>query len=224
MNDLVPEIIEALKSRACAKQQIYRNTLATFQNMKTICQALVEDLSNQFKDIDPSVVIDYHDTNEFEFQVKFSGDLLVFTMHSNVVTFPETHILFKSPYIRQDDKRKYFGHIMVYNFMADSVKYNRLDDPGYLMARLLINLENKFYIEGVRPLNFLHPDIEQNDMDDDFIRSFIQSAMLSAIHTDLQAQPFQQIQVIALAQIVANQMVGFGEKVGFKMSLDRDNQ
>lgn len=224
MEDQTPKIIEALKNRACVKQKIYRNTYELFSEMKRVCEKLIDELATQFEEFDTSVIIAFRDVNHFEFQVKFSGDMLVFTMHSNVITFPETHILFKSPYIQEDEQRKYFGHIMVYNFMADSIKYNRLEDQGYLLARLLLNHEKKFFIEGVRPLNFLYPDIAQNDIDEGVIRSFIQSSMLAAIHTDLQAPPFQKIQVIPLGKKIANQMISGGEKVGFKMKMNRENQ
>lgn len=220
MSSKVNAIIKALKTKASAKQQIYRNTFEIFNQMKTIAAETTKQLAEKFAPIDDTVIIEYRDVNQFEFHVKFSGDLLVFTMHSNVITFPPQHVLFKSPYIQEDPGRSYFGHIMVYNFMADSIKYNRMQDPGYLIARFLVNKDKHFYIEGVRQLSFLYPDIAKNAFSEEVLSVFIESSMHLSIETDLQAPPLQQLLVITLGQKMANQMVHGGEKVGFKMQQD----
>ncbi len=215
--DKTEAIVSALKYKASTKQLIYRNTMEIFSRMKAIAEEVTDELAARFAAIDPHVIIEYSDKNQFEFHVKFSGDLLVFTMHSNVITFPPDHILYKNEYCQEDSRRIFFGHIMVYNFMADSIKYNRLHDPGYFVARLLLNFENHFYVEGVKQLNFLHPDVATNIIAEDILKLFIESAMLLAIETDLQAPPLQEIMVISLQEKTDNMMVHGGEKVGFKM-------
>ena len=87
------------------------------------------------------MVIEYRSINDMEFHIRFSGDLLVFVMHSNIVTFPDDYGPMPSKYVEEDFRRRFFGHIMAYNFMADSIKYQRLNDPGYLVGRLLVNIE-----------------------------------------------------------------------------------
>ena len=218
MDDKFEKIVTSLKEKACVKQRIYRQTQEVFERMKTIAKGQTAGLSEVFLKVDNSVQIEYETIHEFDFRLKFSGDLLLFTMHSNVVTYPEDSVIYQSPYIKEDPTRAYFGHIMVYNFMADSVKYNRLDDPGYLIARLMVNHEGHFYIEGVRPLGFLFPDIAQNKVSDELLRLFIQQSMIIAVETDLTVPPFQQVQVIPLGYTLQNEMVGTIEKVGFKMS------
>jgi hypothetical protein len=220
MDDKLGLIVEALKDKASLKQKIYRNTLEVFQHMKTIAQALAETLDAQIKQHDESVIVEFQDKGEFEFQLKFSGDLLMFSMHSNVQTFGEEHIISKSPYVQEDPHRGYFGSIMVYNFMADSLKYNRLNDPGYLLARMLLNVDGHFYIEGVRQLNFLFPDIAQNQITMELLRIFIESTMLTAIDQDLYAPSYQDIQIVPLGLKLENRMMS-AEKVGFQMSLQR---
>jgi len=32
--------------------------------------------------------------------------------------------------------------------MSDSLKFNRVNDPGYLLTRLMINHDNRFFTEG----------------------------------------------------------------------------
>lgn len=218
----IEAILQSLEQKACKKQAIYRNTLSVFNRMKEQASHLADVLATRFEDIDTNVVIQYKDISEFEFHIKFSGDLLIFNMGSNVVTLPHESIVFKSPYITEDPTRAFFGTIMVYNFMADSLKYNRRNDPGYLMARMLINRDSQFYIEGVRQLAFLYPDIAKNHISDQILESYIQDAMLLAMDQDLTAPPFQSIQVIPLGQKLANQAISAGNKVGFQMNYQVD--
>jgi hypothetical protein len=217
MNDNIEMIVEALKQKACLKQQIFRTTQKVFSEMKQLAEGLAEDLAGRFQAIDEFVIIEYKDIGEFEFHMKFSGDLLIFTMHSNIVTFPPDHLLSKNPWVNDDPRRGYFGHIMVYNFMADSFKYNRLNDPGYLLARMMLNLEEHFYIEGVRQLNFLHPDVSKNKVNSEILLLFIEAAMVTAIGHDLFAPNYQDIQVMPLGAKLQNQMASNGHKVGFQM-------
>lgn len=209
-----------MSDRASIKQLIYRNSLAVFGEMKKLAAELANEVARRIVLVDKSVMVEFVDVSEFEFRLKFSGDLLIFTMHSNIIAFPPEHVLSASPYIKEDYHRGFFSTIMCYNFMADSVKYNRLNDPGYLLGRILLNYEGHFYIEGVRQLNFLYPDIAQNIVSHDILMDFIQSNMLTAIQTDLLAPDFQAIQLTALGDMLANQMVFGGKKLGFQMSAD----
>lgn len=222
MNTKIDKITEELTTKACKKQAIYRHTLGVFSRMKELSEGLVENLSERFEKIDEHVKITYKEVSEFEFHVKFSGDLLIFNMHTNVVTLPHENIIFKSPYVTEDPSRAYFGTIMVYNFMADSLKYNRLNDPGYLMSRMMINRDSHFYIEGVRQLAFLYPDIAKNMISDDVLQAYIENSILLAIDQDLFAPQFQKIQVIPLGQKLANQAMTTGNKVGFQMNYQRE--
>jgi hypothetical protein len=216
MEDQFENIVATLRDKAILKQHIYRNTLEVFQRMKAIGRDLTRRLSERFVDVDKEVVIDFVDDSEFEFTLKFSGDVLIFTMQTNVQTFGEEHILRKSPYILKDDHRGYYGAITVYNFMADSLKYNRLNDPGYLLARMVVNFENHFYIEGVRQMSFLHPDIAENIIDEPTLQSFIEGAILMAVEQDLYAPAFHDVQFIPLGLKLQDQMAG-AAKVGFQM-------
>jgi hypothetical protein len=215
--DRMNAIVSALKSKAGLKQQIYRSTKEVFAQLKGICKDIAAQLTQRVTSEDPSVTISYKDINEFEFHLQFSGDMLIFTMHSNIVTFPPEHHLTKLPYVAENPDRGFFGHIMVYNFMADTIRYNRLQDPGYLLARLLLNAEGHFYVEGVRQLSFLYPSLAQNVINPEMLKLLVEQVMEIAIETDLIAPVYQDIQVVSLGEKYARQMVGGGTKVGFQM-------
>ena len=185
-------------------------------------QELVLELSRKLTTLDASVVIEYSSINEMEYHIKFSGDLLVFVMHSNVVTFPNDYGPMSSAYVGQDFRRRFFGHIMAYNFMADSIKYQRLNDPGYLVGRLLVNIDNHYYLEGVQQLELPNNDMSDNKVTPDTMRLFVESAMIAAVNNDLIAPPLPEIQKISVKQKLENQQVSRGSKMGFSFSAQQE--
>ncbi|WP_230688021.1 hypothetical protein [Hymenobacter ruricola] len=216
--DRLDQIFDGLKQKSVAKQAIFRNTQAAFDCLRLVSQELVLELTRRLTPLDSSVVIEYRSINDMEFQIKFSGDLLVFVMHSNVVTFPDDYGPMPSAYVNEDFRRRFFGHIMAYNFMADSIKYQRLNDPGYLVGRLLVNIENHYYLEGVQQLELPDNDMSDNIIKPEAMRLFVESAMIAAVNNDLIAPLLPEIQKISVKQKVENQQVSRGSKVGFSFS------
>ena len=216
--DRLNQIFEGLKQKSTAKQAIYRNTQAAFDCLRLVSQELVVELSRKLTPLDSSVVIEYRSINDMEFHIRFSGDLLVFVMHSNIVTFPDDYGPMSSKYVEVDFRRRFFGHIMAYNFMADSIKYQRLNDPGYLVGRLLVNIDNHYFLEGVQQLELPDNDMSDNRITPETMRLFVESAMIAAVNNDLIAPPLPEIQKISVKQKLENQQVSRGSKVGFSFS------
>ncbi|WP_233253992.1 hypothetical protein [Hymenobacter sedentarius] len=216
--DRLDQIFEGLKQKSTAKQAIFRNTQAAFDCLRLASQELVVELTRRLTPLDSSVMIEYRPINEMEFHIRFSGDLLIFIMHSNIVTFPDDYGPMSSAYVNQDFRRRFFGHIMAYNFMADSIKYQRMNDPGYLVGRLLVNINNHYFLEGVQQLELPDNDMSDNPITPDMMRLFVESAMIAAVNNDLIAPPLAEIQKINVKQKLENQQVSRGSKVGFSFS------
>jgi hypothetical protein len=200
------------------QQSIYRNTMSTFDLLRKVTQELVVELSRKISPVDSTVIIEYRPVNDMEFHIRFSGDLLVFVMHSNIVTFPDEYGPMSTKYVENDFRRRFFGHIMAYNFMADSIKYQRLNDPGYLVGRLLINIDNHYFLEGVQQLELPDNDMSDNKVTADGMKLFVESAMIAAVNNDLIAPPLDDIQKISVKQKLENQQVSRPSKVGFSFS------
>ncbi|MDJ0366576.1 hypothetical protein QMK33_15560 [Hymenobacter sp. H14-R3] len=212
-------IAEGLREKSSAKQAIFRATQATFTLLRQVSQQLCLELTQKVTtDADASVRIECLPVNEMEFHIRFSGDLLVFVMHSNIVTFPDDFGPLTTPYVAADFRRRFFGHIMAYNFMADSIRYQRLNDPGYLLGRLLINIDSHYFLEGVQQLKLPDNDMSHNAITDESLRLFVESAMIAAVNNDLIAPPLPEIQKISVKQKLENQQVSWGRKVGFSFS------
>ncbi len=216
--DRLDQIFDGLMQKSTAKQLIFRNTQAAFDCLRQVSQELVVELNQKLNPLDASVIIEYRSINEMEFHIRFSGDLLVFVMHSNVVTFPDDYGPMPTKYVEADFRRRFFGHIMAYNFMADSIKYQRLNDPGYLVGRLLVNIENCYFLEGVQQLELPDNDMSDNPIAPESLRLFVESAMIAAVNNDLVAPLLPEIQKISVKQKNENQQVSRGSKVGFSFS------
>ena len=219
--DRLGQIFDGLKQKSAAKQAIFRNTQAAFDCLRLVSQELVLELTRKLTPLDSSVLIEYRPINEMEFHIRFSGDLLVFVMHSNIVTFPDDYGPMPSKYVEEDFRRRFFGHIMAYNFMADSIKYQRLNDPGYLVGRLLVNIDNHYFLEGVQQLELPDNDMSDNPVTPESMRLFVESAMIAAVNNDLIAPPLPEIQKISVKQKLENQQVSRGSKVGFSFSSEQ---
>jgi hypothetical protein len=217
--DRLDLIAQGLSGKSSAKQAIFRATQAAFDVLRQASQELCLELTQKITTtVDASVRIEYYPVNGMEFHIRFSGDLLVFVMHSNIVTFPDTFGPMATPYVEADFRRRFFGHIMAYNFMADSIKYQRLNDPGYLVGRLLVNIDSHYFLEGVQQLELPDHDMSENPVTADAMRLFVESAMIAAVNNDLIAPPMSDIQRITVKQKLENQQVSRASKVGFSFS------
>ncbi|NJN43000.1 MAG: hypothetical protein HC811_12990 [Flammeovirgaceae bacterium] len=217
--DPLEHIKVLLENKSNAKQITYKKLLTAFQQLQHESMRVVNELAKKMHPDDGDVTVSFEEVNEHEFHVKLAGDLLVFVLHTNIVTFDETHGVMKDPYVMERDINRYFGQIMIYNFMSDSVKFNRINDPGYLVARVLINHEGRFLIEGEGQLSFLYNTISQVPISTTDLNIVVKLALTVAIENDLMAPPFPQVQFITLNQkLEKTQELGAGSKIGFRMS------
>jgi hypothetical protein len=211
-------IVNLLESKSTAKQKTYKHLLAAFTILSTEAQRVAVELDKRAKPSDKDVTIEFKEVGEHEFHLKLAGDLLVFVLHTNVVTFDAEHFIMKDDYMRQQEVNRYFGQIMIYNFMSDSLKFNRVNDPGYLLARIMINHENRFFIEGEGQLSTLFNKISDAPLTDTVLNALVKFSLAIAIENDLVAMPYPQVKFITLHQKQEHTPdLGGGHKIGFKM-------
>lgn len=223
MDSKIAEIKKLLCEKSQTKQDVYQVTRTAFAQLKKVMQDVTSELTTNVKVDAPKVELKYFDKTDFEMHLKFGGDTLVAMMHTNIFDFDENHFLSKSKYVKDDPMREFCGMIQIYNFLSDSIKYNREQDLGYLIARIFINKEGNFFVEGKRPLSFLYTDIEKNVMSDENLRNIIEESMLFCLHFDLMAPPIESISYISLEQ---KNVMSYGsgmptaKHLGFTMSRD----
>ena len=208
-----------LESKSIAKQAAYNHIVDAFTHLAHESQRITTELIKKTHATDDDVTVHFKFLNEQEFEIKLAGDLLIFVLHTNIVTFDESHEVMSDPYIKANTVNRYFGQIMIYNFMADSVKFGRINDPGYLVARLLINHENRFIVEGQSGLKDLFSKISEKPITINDINTIVQHSLMIAIDNDLIAPPFPDLRAITLNQkLERTQELGAGQKIGFQMS------
>jgi len=145
-------LIKAIIKKGTLKQEVYHKTLEIFNNFKSQSQALIENNREVVKKAKLPLLFEFTNHSTFEFQLKFGSDILIFFMHSNIFELPRDHEVMKTPYIKEDKTRSYGGLIHIFNFLADSFKYNRTNDLGYLIGRIFVNRELHYFIEGKREI------------------------------------------------------------------------
>jgi hypothetical protein len=221
MSSKISEIQDLLCKKASTKQDVFSITQNVFNQLKQVMQNIERELTPTLLAEAPNVEVKFSEGGSFEAHLKFSGDTLVIMMHTNIFDFEESHRMNKSAYMQEDKMREFCGMIQVYNFLSDSLKYNRDNDFGYLIARIFINKDNRFFVDGKRPLSFLFAELEKNIISTENLRTIIEEAMLFCLHFDLLAPPVESINYLSVEQkntMNLSSGIPTGKRLGFVMS------
>lgn len=222
--DPLEHIQQLLENKSQAKQITYKKLIHAFELLAKESKRIAGELKKKTKtSTDQDVTVDFKKVNDHEFHVKLAGDLLIFVLHTNIVTFGEDHEVMKNPYVAEKEINRYFGQIMIYNFMSDSIKFNRVNDPGYLLARLLINHEGRYIVEGEGKMGVVYSQISAAPVSETELNILVKLALTLAIENDLITPPYPQVKFITLFQkMEKTQELGAGEKIGFRMSYHKN--
>jgi len=213
------QIVETLIERSSLKQKVYDETKTAFKTLKKVLQDTVNDYNSLLKNEDERIHLEYRDRGVFEAELKVAGDLLIFNMHSNVFEFPRNHEIWKNNYYKESPLVTYSGIINIYNFLADSFKYNRLEDLGYLIGRMFINKDTTFFIEGRRELGFNYPAFDKNKVNEDNFRTMIESAIVYVLKFDLLVPPYNDVKIVTVDQMkekINKSKLQTGKRMGFQ--------
>ncbi|MBA3970684.1 MAG: hypothetical protein H0X46_00800, partial [Bacteroidetes bacterium] len=184
------------------------------------------ELSKSTASIDKRIVIEYREKGEFEFELRVAGDLLIFVMHTNIFEFDRTHPLWKSSYVKEEHSRSFCGMINIYNFLNDSFKYSRVSDLGYAIGRIFINKEDHYFVEGKRQLGFLYNDFIHAVIDENALKSVLESTILYCMNFDLFTPPFDAVKEISVQDMQSaseSMQIKTGKRLGFRFQADNDS-
>ncbi|MCF8365462.1 MAG: hypothetical protein K9H16_06755 [Bacteroidales bacterium] len=221
------DLFNAIVDKASIKQEVYRHTYDTFNNFKSVIKQLVREYQMADLQKKTQIPFEYKNRGEFEVELKFAGDILVFIMHTNIFEFPRKHEIMNMPYITEDSSRSYCGIINIYNFLGDSFKYKRINDLGYLIGRVFINKDHHYFIEGKREIGLLYQSFDTAIMTNEAARSIITSSIKYTLNFDLLTPPYEQVKLLTVQQIqttLDNMKIITGKRLGFKFQADRDDE
>ena len=207
------------------KQKVYKTTKEAFEDFRTVTRSIIEDFQAQNIAQGRNVRFEFNNRGDFEFEVKFAGDVLLFMMHTNVFEFSRDHQVMKTPYIREDNTRSYCGVIHIYNFLADSFLYQRDNDLGYLIGRVFVNSEKHYFIEGKRELGMLYNNFGNSLISSESVQSIVESAIEYTTNFDLLTPPYDEIKLVSVGEMRANldkKSLVTGKRLGFRFQADTD--
>ncbi len=216
-------IIESLREKGQLRRTVSTLTSEIFTEIKQHLKNIQEDLSKELKKNKIAVDLGLSDRGHYEVEMKLNEELIIFVQHTNVFTFDEDHFVWRLPYIQEDQQRANCGMIQIYNFLTDSFKYQRHQDVGYLIARIFVNKEKHFFVEGKRQLGFLYNDFENAVLDSSHLQEVLESTILYTLNFDLLVPPYEMVKEITLQQKHEQQgssTFQTGKRLGFRFSAD----
>lgn len=217
------QILQNLDGKSTIKQLVYDNTLEVFNKLKGILSGLSNSINDEVQSNDERVRLEYRDRGQFETEIKVASDVLVFSMHSNIFLFDRDHQIWKTSYVQSDKDNAYCGVISIYNFLADSFKYNRMDDIGYLIGRLFINRNTHYFVEGKRQMGFLYNNFGTAILNEDDLTKIIETAILYTLEFDLLVPPYDAVKMATVSQVntkIDSAKFQTGKRLGFKFNSD----
>lgn len=216
-------IVETLKSKSVLKQSVYDNTEETFNRLRKILAAIAREINSDIGDADKRVRMEFKDRGKFDVLFKVAGDILVFSMHSNVFEFDRNHPVWKTPYVQKNPANSYCGVINIYNFLADSFRYSRMEDLGYLIARIFINHENQYFVEGKRQMGMIFSNFGSEEINREALKKILYTAIQYSLEFDLLVPPYDTVKIASVGQVEAkiqsSKMVT-GKRLGFQFNSD----
>ncbi len=223
-SDLRTHIKQLLISKSGLKQQIYDNTNSLFNELKEAIHEFSADLDEEMDEkIDKRIRIEYSDRGKFEAQIQIAGDLLVFVMHTNVFNFESSHRIWQNPYVQADRNNSYCGVINIYNFLADSMKFKREEDEGYLIGRIFVNREGKFFVEGKRQERWKVDEFGKESVSREAILEILERAILYALDFDLLVPTYDTVKKVTAEQFLSRQentKLQTGKRLGYDFRSD----
>lgn len=216
-------LLDLLENKSALKQDIIQDLKSVFGQLRSVLTEEVSFFKSKLED--DRIRMSIEDRDGTEIKAFVGSDCLIFHMHTNVFLLPEAHPNWKTDYLKEDPDRGYFGIIYIYNFLAESLLKQRLGDSGYLIARIFINKEGHFFVEGKNEITKRFKTISDEKICDDTMHFIIQSSFAYAINFDLLTPPYEMTvqinvqQAIAIANSISLQT---GKRLGYKFEKDEN--
>lgn len=219
-SELRKQILETLTRKATLKQRVADNTQHAFEFLKETLHEVAAEIDEELDEkIDKRIRIEYRDRGKYEAQIQVAEDVLIFAMHTDVYRFHEDHPVWENNYVKEDIENAYCGMISIYNFLADSFKFNRATDEGYLVGRIFINHKSQYFAEGK-----IRTDVDSGNFGDEHqidhqaLRNIIESAIHYSLEFDLYVPPYEENKLANVEQFNTrneNSKLRTGKLLGF---------
>lgn len=218
-NSIDERLYNLVKTKGPLSYMVCENGFKWFGVIKGILEQTAIKLREDIHKADPKIVIEYSHKGDNQVQIRIADDVIVFHLQTNVFRFEESHSLGKSAYIKANPLKGHCCIINVYNFIADSITQKRENDFGILIARVFINVENHFFVEGKKQVGILFDDFANDIIDAEKIEKLLKSLIVFCLEHDLITPPFESVQTITLNEIINNTFtfLSNSKRLGFEI-------
>ena len=183
-------IVSLVGPKAKLRKQVEANIT---EGVETLCSVLQQMADEYSEALGPDVAVRYERRASHVALFTLDADVLVFVQLTDVFNFDRDNQALKTPYVKEDAQRAAVGIVNVYNFMTDSFKYDRDEDMGYLVARIFVNAEGAFFVEGKRQRGVGVDHFGEQKVDADAWRRFAETALKYAAESDALVPPYEML-------------------------------
>ena len=218
------QILDTIIRKSTLKQRVFDNTFGAFNSLKETLLEMASEMDDELDGkLDRRVRLEYRDRGKFEAQLQVANDILIFQMHTDVFEFGSDHLIWQNPYVQADRDNSYCGIIDIYNFLSDSFKFNRNADEGYLIGRIFINRERRYFVEGkrqtsMRPIAFGRAAITR-----EALVGILETAIAYSLDFDLLTPPYEDAKRVTVDQFntkMDNSKFVTGKRLGYDFEVE----
>ena len=221
---LKPHILQAIIDRSNLSQRVYDNTYAVMTKLKEILHELASELDEELEEsLDERVRIEYRDRGKYEAHFIFGENLLIFSMHTDIFRFGDGDAVWKNDYVAGGPDNALCGIINVWNFLKDSFEHKRLGDEGYLVARIFVNRELRYLVEGKGQTAFGRAEFGRHMVDKEGLADVVEAAIDYSLHFDLLVPPYDSQKVVTAELFntkMENSKMQTGKLLGYEFRTD----
>ena len=201
-----PQLLELIKTKSALSKDTTDAAFEIFTQLKDLLSRMDREFRKEVSATDNRIKIQYNDNGTFEAELKVADDVLIFMMHSNAFVFDDHHAVWKTSYVKSDNSRTTCGMISIYNFLHDSFKFERKNDYGVLIARIFINREKHFFVEGKKQLGVLFNDFGNDVLDEKTLQTIIETALIYSLDVDIAVPSFDSMKEITVSDVIQYSM------------------
>lgn len=213
-------ILDTLVRKSTLKQKVFDHTFAVFNLLKETLLEMASELDDQLDGrLDRRVRIEYRDRGKFEVQLQVANDVLIFQMHTDVFDFDAQHPVRQTPYVQADAENAYCGVVNIYNFLSDSFKFNRNADEGYLIGRIFVNRERRYFVEGKEQRSVRAASFGTAEIDREALVAILEAAIDFALDFDPLMPPYAENKRVTVDQFntkMDNSKFVTGKRLGYE--------
>ena len=215
-------ILSTLNDKYVVKQRVRENLKTTFSLIKEALSELTIEYNQNLKSSKSSFTIDVN-CSISECELVYSTEMLIFNSQQNIYEFDKSHSVWTNSYVQDNPLNAFTGIINIFNFLSDSYKNNRYEDLGYLIARIFVNRDMHYFVEGKRQLGFLYNDFANSKTNKQEIKNIVESAILYSLDFELLVPNYDDVSIVSVEQMkekVNNSKIQTGKRLGFQFYAD----